>query len=144
VPRPQKERRIAAPPAYSDFKPTRVPTRLLESVDLTLDEYEAVRLCDYRGLDHATAAGEIGVSRPTFTRLIDKARAKLAQFLVEGLHLSIEGGSVHFRANLYLCGSCRKVFPVKLANELSRCPFCESEDLENLAEQHGHGECCRE
>ena len=140
--RPEKERRVAGPPVYSDFKPSRVPNRLLEGVDLSLDEYEAVRLSDYLGLDHAAAATEMEVSRPTFTRLHERASRKLAQFIVEGLRLSIAGGRVHFGSNLYRCTSCLKVFPSEMGKELSTCPFCNSDSLEDLAASHGHGQCC--
>ena len=142
--RPQKERRVANPPVYSEFKPIRVPKRLLQSVDLTLDEYEAVRLSDYLGMDHAAAATEMRVSRPTFTRLHERARRKVARFLIEGLHLSIAGGTIHFRENLLRCTSCLKVFPAEIGKELASCPFCQSDSIENLAASHGHGECCRE
>jgi len=132
------------PPIYSDFKPTRVAMRYLDPVDLSLDEYEAIRLSDYEGLDHAAAAQKMGVSRPTFTRLHDRASRKVAQFLVEGARLSIGGGQVHFRENLYRCNECKRVFPVQIGTELSECPECGSADVENLAAHHGHGECCME
>jgi predicted DNA-binding protein (UPF0251 family) len=144
MPRPQKERRVAVPPAFSDFKPTRVPKRLLTAVDLSLDEFEAIRLSDYAGLDHAAGADRMGVSRPTFTRLHEKARQKVAKFLVEGLNLSIGGGSVHFNENLFRCDSCYKVFPAPSDSGKSRCPFCKSKTISDLAASHGHGECCGE
>jgi len=144
VPRPQKHRRVASPPVFTDYKPTRVPTRLLDTVDLTLDEYESIRLSEYLRKSHAEAAGEMGVSRPTFTRLHDRAWQKVGKFLVEGLHLSIAGGMIHFQQNLHHCNGCGKVFPTAIAAEVSACPFCGSDQLDDLAAEHGHGECCRE
>ena len=141
--RPEKERRVAAPPVYTDFKPTGVPKRLLTSVDLTLDEYEAIRLSDHLSLDHAAAAAEMGVSRPTFTRLHEHARKKIARFIVEGLHLSIEGGTIHFAENLFKCDECRKIFPGPIGKTSRTCPFCKSDNVDNLAARHGHGDCCR-
>jgi predicted DNA-binding protein (UPF0251 family) len=140
--RPEKARRVLSPPVHSDFKPLRIPRRFLQTVDLALDEYEAVRLADYAGLDHAAAASELGISRPTFTRLHSRATAKLARFIVEGLHLSIAGGTVHFRQNMHLCSNCRRAFPTGVLEKITRCPYCGSEDCENLAAHHGHGECC--
>jgi len=144
VSRPEKERRVGVPPVYSDFKPTRVAIRHLKPVDLSLDEYEAIRLCDYSGLGHTAAAVRMGVSRSTFTRLHERARQKVARFLVEGLRLSIDGGQVHFRENLYRCKSCMKVFPVEIGMDMSVCPECSSQEVENLAAHHGHGDCCLE
>lgn len=144
MPRPEKERRVGVPPVYSDFKPSRVPNRLLEPVDLTLDEFEALRLADYSGMDHASAAEKMGISRPTFTRLHERAANKVATFLVEGLHLSVGGGSVHFRENLYRCNECRRVFPAEFGTEVERCPFCDSASIEDLAAAHGHGKCCQQ
>ena len=142
--RPEKERRVAVPPIYADFKPSRVPRRLLESIDLSLDEYEAIRLSDYLGLNHAEAAGEMGISRPTFTRLHERAAGKVAKFLIEGFHLSIAGGQVHFRENLYRCTNCEKVFRGEIGTHASACPLCGSPSIEDLAASHGHGRCCRE
>ena len=144
MPRPQKHRKVASPPVYTDYKPTRVPTRLLESVDLTLDEYESIRLSEYLGMNHAEAAHDMGVSRPTFTRLHEKAWQKMGRFLVEGLHLSIEGGTVHFQQNLHLCSNCNKVVPAPIGAQITVCPFCGSDQIADLAAEHGHGECCRE
>jgi predicted DNA-binding protein (UPF0251 family) len=143
MPRPQKERHVGAPPVHTDFKPTGVPKRLLGSVDLTLDEYEAIRLADYDGDDHAAAARKMGVSRSTFTRLHDRAVQKMARFLVDGLHLSIAGGAVHFRRNLFRCRNCERVFPAEFGTEIERCPYCDSESIQDLAAAHGHGDCCR-
>ena len=86
----------------------------------------------------------MGVSRPTFTRLHERASRKVARFLIEGLRLSIAGGRVHFGANLYRCTSCMKVFPEEIGKTLSECPFCKSDLLEDLAATHGHGLCCQE
>ena len=134
---------MRTPPVYADFKPTGVPKRLLESVDLSLDEYEAVRLANYLGYDHARGAAEMGISRPTFTRLLDSAQQKLARFLVEGLHISIAGGVVHFRENLIKCGKCGKVFPAPIDKSPETCPVCGASTLENLAAAYGHGACCK-
>jgi hypothetical protein len=61
---------------------------------LTLDEFEAVRLVDGQGLDQETAAAHMGVSRPTVTRILASARAKIAQTFIHGQALVIEGGPV--------------------------------------------------
>jgi predicted DNA-binding protein (UPF0251 family) len=68
--------------------------RMLEEVTLTLDEFEALRLADHEGLYQEAAAQQMGISRPTFSRLIAEARRKVARFMVRGTALRIEGGVV--------------------------------------------------
>ncbi len=68
--------------------------RELEEVRMTLDEFEALRLADLEGLYQEQAAGQMKVSRPTFSRIIDSAHRKMADALVHGKALRIEGGPV--------------------------------------------------
>jgi predicted DNA-binding protein (UPF0251 family) len=67
---------------------------MLEEVVMTLDEFEAVRLADLDGLYHGRAAERMGVSRPTFSRIVESAHAKIADALVHGKALRMEGGPV--------------------------------------------------
>lgn len=76
------------------FKPAGVPLRELEEIAMTLDEFEALRLADLDGLHQEPAARQMNVSRPTFSRVLDAARRKLADALVHGKALRIEGGPV--------------------------------------------------
>lgn len=76
------------------YKPAGVPARELQWTQLALDEFEAVRLIDGQGLDQETAAAQMGVSRPTITRILASARAKIAHVLVHGQALLIEGGPI--------------------------------------------------
>ena len=78
----------------SVFKPAGVPARGLDWVVLPLDCFEAVRLVDYEGLDHEQAAERLGVSRPTVTRILQRARSTIARALISGSALAIEGGPV--------------------------------------------------
>ena len=61
---------------------------------LTLDEFEALRLADLDRLYQEQAAAQMNVSRPTFSRIIEAARGKVADALVHGKALRIEGGPV--------------------------------------------------
>ncbi len=61
---------------------------------MTLDEFEAMRLGDLEGLYQEAAAEQMKVSRPTFSRIIDSAHRKVADALVHGKALRIEGGPV--------------------------------------------------
>ncbi len=79
----------------SIFKPAGIPARYLDEVRLTLDEFEALRLADLEGLYQEQAALRMEVSRPTFGRILDVAHQKVAEALVSGKALRIEGGPVY-------------------------------------------------
>jgi predicted DNA-binding protein (UPF0251 family) len=67
----------------------------LELEELQLDELEALRLCDLRGMHQQEAADLMGVSRPTLGRIVESARRKLARLAVEeGTAVRIGGGNV--------------------------------------------------
>lgn len=76
------------------YKPAGIPARELQWMHLTLDEFEAIRLVDGEGLDQETASMHMGVSRPTVTRILASARAKIARTFIQGQALVIEGGPV--------------------------------------------------
>lgn len=94
MPRPCKYRCISGQPASVIFKPAGIPAASLEWVQLNLDEFESLRLIDHLGLEHEQAASQMGVSRPTVTRIYAVARKKVADALVLGQALRIEGGPV--------------------------------------------------
>ena len=141
--RPKKERFVYQPPLHADFKPVGIQRQALEPLSLGLDEFEALRLADYLGMEHTEAAMEMEISRSTFTRLIEKARRKVAKFLVEGKHLHIEGGNIHFRGNLIRCHDCGHMFNIGFEASINKCPACGSGNLIDLAGGFGHGNCCR-
>jgi predicted DNA-binding protein (UPF0251 family) len=74
------------------FKPQGVPLRELEEQVLGLDEVEALRLADLGGLSQEEAGLRMGVSRATIGRILERARAKVADALTAGKALRIEGG----------------------------------------------------
>lgn len=141
--RPKKERIVHEPPIYTRFKPVGIRSYIIEQIPLTVDEYEAIRLADYLGMEHSEAADEMEISRSTFTRLVEKARKKVADFLVEGKELFIEGGNIHFRGNIIRCLDCGHMFKTNFENEMIKCPVCNSINLLDLAGGFGHGRCCR-
>jgi len=94
VPRPFCERQIHGKPPMTVFKPAGIPRCELEEVVMTLDEFEAVRLCDLDGSYQDQAAIQMQVSRPTFGRILETARRKMADVLVHGKALRIDGGPV--------------------------------------------------
>lgn len=92
MPRPLRLRRIWFAPEVTYFKPSGVPLRGLQPVNLTMDELEAIRLKDLEDLSQTEAAKKMGISQPTFARLLDSARKKVARALVEGRPIRIRGG----------------------------------------------------
>ncbi len=140
--RPEKERIVQTPPIFAEFKPVGFAAKLLNQTQLSLDEYEAFRLADHIGLSHAEAAEEMEISRSTFSRLIEKTRKKIADFIIQGKLLTIEGGNIHFRKNVIRCQDCGYMFNIDIKESFINCPECNSKNLINLAGGFGHGRCC--
>jgi len=138
--RPYKKRGVKEPPKVRSFKPAGIPLRYLETVTLTVDEFEAVRLADYEGLGHKDSADRMGISRPTFSRVIERARRKLGEALFEVKEIFIEGGNVYFRNNLFRCQSCRTLIRVDAdRGVLQECSQCGSMDVTDLGQTFGCG-----
>ena len=94
MPRPCCQRRVGCRPDATYFKPAGAPLRALEEVVLTLDELEALRLADFNGQYQEQAAEQMKISRATFARIVESARKKVADALLHGKALRIEGGPV--------------------------------------------------
>jgi len=90
VARPRKRRRVCGMPAFKSFGPLDV--RDVEEVTLTVEEYEVIRLIDLEKLDQHACAERMGVGRSTIQRMYEEAREKIADCLVNGKLLRIEGG----------------------------------------------------
>ena len=142
MPRPKNDRFVYEPPIFTEFKPRGVAGSSLDKIPLSIDEFEAIRLADYMGLSHEEAAEEMEISRSTFTRLIEIARKKVAEFIVQGKLLIIEGGNIHFRNNIIRCIDCGYMIKMTMGISITECPECKSNNLLNLAGGFGHGRCC--
>jgi predicted DNA-binding protein (UPF0251 family) len=92
--RPEKLRRIGCTAWGRGFKPVGRPASELEVATLRVDELEALRLADLEGLYQEAAAERMGVSRPTFARILTRARAIVARALIEEQLLQIGDGPV--------------------------------------------------
>jgi predicted DNA-binding protein (UPF0251 family) len=88
--RPLKCRCIECRPNSYYFKPRGIPLMALEEVSLRMDELEALRLADYQGLYHEEAATKMEISRATFGRVLNEARRKVAEAILQGKALKIE------------------------------------------------------
>jgi uncharacterized protein len=133
-PRSKKLRKISKPPVVSGFQPygQNSEGKDVQPVFLHIEEYEAIRLCDYEMLNHHQAATFMDVSRPTLTRIYARARQKIAQALVEGSQIIIEGGKIYFDSDWYSCSGCGCYFnhPEK-EKAVENCPLCGSNQIEN-------------
>jgi len=92
--RPNNRRRVGFIPRAIRFKPAGIRAGSLEEVVLGNDEIEAVRLKDLLGMSQGEAAKEMQISQPTFHRLVLTARQKIADALVNGKAVRIEGGNI--------------------------------------------------
>lgn len=98
MPRPCKCRQVEEMPQASYFKPIGIPLRQLEELRLPVEGLEAIRLADREGLDMDEAARRMGVSRHTFGRILRKARHTVAEALIAGYALRVEGGHYRLRS----------------------------------------------
>jgi predicted DNA-binding protein (UPF0251 family) len=91
--RPKKCRLVYAEPNVTYFKPRAVPLIGLEEVELTVEEFEAIRLKDLKGFEQIKVGKKMGISQPSLHRLLLSARKKIAEALVNGKAIKIYGGS---------------------------------------------------
>lgn len=91
MPRPKIRRCLRFKPNIHYFKPQGIPLRHLEEVVLEPDEVEALKLHDIDGLEQIQAAKKMKVSQPTFARILDSAYKKIAQGIIKGKAIRIEG-----------------------------------------------------
>ena len=151
--RPKHCRRVGFLPGSRYFKPRGIPLSLLEEVILTVDECEAIRLADLEGLYQEQAAEKMAVSRQTFGRIIDSAHKKVAEALVKGKALRIEGGEIDMsEMRKFRCYDCQHAWelPYGTGRPLG-CPSCKSGNIHRAQEDRGYasrvrgeqGRCCR-
>ncbi len=96
MPRPFKCRRVAFRPGVTYFKPAGIPLSELEEVIISVEEAEALRLKELERLEQEQGAEKMNVSRPTFQRVLASARQKIADALLNGKAIRIEGGNFEF------------------------------------------------
>ncbi|HZK92940.1 MAG TPA: DUF134 domain-containing protein [Prolixibacteraceae bacterium] len=131
--RPKLKRTMLNPPVMEGFRPFGIAVTDLEPVVLLYEEYEAIRLTDYRGLTQQKSAEQMNISRPTFTRIYEKARRSIAKAFVEGKAIFIEGGDYHSDDFWYRCDSCLKLNISQ--EESNKCRYCGSGSLHRLNEK---------
>ena len=104
----------------------------LEEVCLTVDQREAIRLSDLLGMSHEEAGRRMGVSRATFGRIIQRAREAVADALINGKAINVEGGNYQLidQARTFRCSSCEHEWeePVGTGRP-AHCPSCKNTDF---------------
>lgn len=90
--RPKQLRWIRKKPEVIYFKPAGVPIRQLKETIISVEEFEAIRLKDEEGMEQTEAASKMKISQPTFNRLLNSARRKIAIAISKGRAIKIEGG----------------------------------------------------
>ncbi|MBN1257588.1 MAG: DUF134 domain-containing protein [Planctomycetes bacterium] len=142
MPRPHKPRRVGAVPKCSVFKPAGIPLGRGGFIELRIDELEALNLADMRGMYHEQAAEALGISRPTFTRLLAEARKKVATAIIEARPLRIEGGNIEICGmRRFLCLACKYEFDEPFGTgRPQECPQCNEDQLQRTdTGRHRHG-----
>ncbi len=136
--RPKKNRVVAFNPEISYFKPRGIPMTNLTEVCLTVDERESVRLSDLLGMSYEDAGKSMGVSRATFGRIIQRARKVIADALINGKAINVEGGNytmVEGDTRIFICEKCKHRWEEpKGTGKPEHCPECKHEYFHRIAE----------
>ena len=125
--RPHKNRMVAYNPGISYFKPRGIPLIDLQEVQITIDEYEALRLSDLMDMSYEDAANKMKVSRATFGRIVQRARKTVADALINGKAINIQGGSYRIidKKRIVICNNCdNKWEEPHGTGKPGNCPSC--------------------
>ena len=120
-------------PVVTYFKPAGIPLGVLEEVLLSLEEAEALRLKELEGLEQEQGAEKMNVSRPTFQRILASARQKVADAILNGKAIRIEGGNFELAQNRYRCYCGHEWHSDNLPDA---CPKCSTTDVQPLLQEN--------
>jgi predicted DNA-binding protein (UPF0251 family) len=136
VSRPEKLRCVAQLPNVGFFKPAGIPASALQAVRVSLEELESIRLKDLEGLEQEECAQQMRISRPTFHRILESGRKKLADALINGKAIQIEGGNFELAQRLFRCGDDGHEWNVPFETMAERlplsCPKCLSANIQPM------------
>ena len=132
-PRPRNIRAVFDPPKFKGYKPVGYCSGNNEPVILLFEEYTAIRLCDYELMTQAEAGEVMQISRPTFTRLYESARRKIAAAFVEARPVEVEQGMAGSNSEWLHCDECHAFFN-RPAPEFftDHCPVCQSPRIRQI------------
>ena len=149
MPRPIRCRRIQHRPSATYFKPAGIRIVNLKEVMLNVDEYEAVRLVDLEEIEQVKAAVSMKISQPTFSRLLKSGRNKIADALVNGKAIKIQGGNfkmvnsgrLGFGRRLISGGRGRMGGTAEGPGGICKCPNCGYEEKQIRGEPCVNKKC---
>lgn len=133
--RPTKWRRVEFIPNKQCFVPLDIEAGDLEENILRIEELESIRLKDLEGLEQEECAEKMEVSRQTFQRILNTARAKIADSLINAKAIRIEGGNYTRNICLVKCLGCGKIWEEsfenfeKVLNGEYHCPDCSAKKI---------------
>ncbi|MGB6872982.1 MAG: DUF134 domain-containing protein [Dehalococcoidia bacterium] len=132
--RPAKLRCVAQLPNVGFFKPVGIPASVLQGIRISLEELESIRLKDLEGLEQEECAQQMRISRPTFHRILESARKKLADALINGKAIQIVGGNFELAQRLFRCGNDGHEWNVPFEAIVKKlplsCPKCLSGNIQ--------------
>jgi predicted DNA-binding protein (UPF0251 family) len=132
VGRRQLWRKVSSIPLITYFKPAGIRMAELGEVRLLVEEAEAIRLKDLEGLEHEECAQKMNISRSTFSRILDSARQKIADALLNGKAIRIEGGNFEMAVRRFRCleGHEWEVpFEIMISDPPELCPECKTPSI---------------
>jgi predicted DNA-binding protein (UPF0251 family) len=128
--RPYKCCKVAFVPGVTYFKPAGIPLPSLEEVRLSVEEAEALRLKDIEGMEQEQGARMMNISRSTFQRILVSAHQKIADALLNGKALRIDGGNFEVTTRRFRCRSGHEWdVETKSGDVPEKCPMCRSADI---------------
>jgi predicted DNA-binding protein (UPF0251 family) len=130
--RPQLWRRVSFIPPVTYFKPAGIPLVSLQEVCLLVEEAEAIRLKDLEGLEQEECAQKMNISRTTFSRILDSARQKVADVLLNGKAIRIGGGNFEMAVRRFRCISGHEwdvPFEKLITAPPELCPRCDTPSI---------------
>jgi len=133
--RPTKWRKVEFIPNVQYFAPSDIDAALLQENILLIEELEAIRLKDLDGMEQEDCADKMEVSRQTFQRILNVAREKIADSLINGKAIRIEGGNFTRNICPVKCLDCGKQWNEsyenfeKIINGEFNCPECNSKRI---------------
>ena len=130
--RPKKDRLVGFNPKINYFKPRGIPVLDLEEVCLTIDERESIRLADLEDMSHEMAGRQMGVSRATFGRIVQRARNIIADAIINGKAVRVEGGSYKMMEDVrrFQCQTCDHEWKEPFGTgRPDHCPSCQGIDF---------------
>lgn len=132
MPRKIRPRKVVEPPKFRSYTPQGGTNDKGEPVLLHYEEYEALKLADYDNMNHCEAAKLMDISRPTFARIYESARKKIAKAFVERCEIQTIYGNAHIERNWYECNNCNTRYTITRSIENIICPVCKSKNTKEL------------